>query len=69
MKSRLIECKELFILILLIGAAIPVWFSSGVIPTMMYYGFKYMQGMNFLFATFILTTIVAIFMGSAFAAY
>ena len=67
MKSSLIEYKELFILILLIGIAIPVWFSSGVIPSMMYYGFKYMQGINFLFATFILITIASIFMGSAMA--
>lgn len=66
-KSGLVECKELFILILLIGAAIPIWLSSGIIPTMLYYGFEHMQGMNFLFATFILTTILAIFMGSAFA--
>lgn len=68
MKSSLTECKELFILILLIGSAIPIWFSSGVIPTMMYYGFQYMQKMNIVFAAFILTSIVSIFMGSAFGA-
>lgn len=68
MKNGLVECKELFILILLIGGAIPVWLSSGVIPSMLYYGFKYMQGMNFLFAAFILTTVFAIFMGSAIGA-
>lgn len=67
-KSGFIECKELFILLLLIGGAIPIWLSSGVIPSMLYYGFKYMQEMNFLFAAFILTTIFAIFMGSAIAA-
>lgn len=67
-KNGFIECKELFILLLLIGGAIPIWLSSGVIPSMLYYGFKYMQGMNFLFAAFILTTIFAIFMGSAIAA-
>lgn len=67
-KNGLVECKELFILILLIGGAIPIWLSSGVIPSMLYYGFKYMQGMNFLFAAFILTTIFAIFMGSAIGA-
>lgn len=67
-KSSLIECKELFILILLIGAAVPIWFLSGIIPTMMYYGFKYMEGINLLFAAFIFTSIVSIFMGSAFAA-
>lgn len=68
MKNGLVECKELFILILLIGGAIPVWLSSGIIPSMLYYGFKYMQGMNFLFAAFILTTAFAILMGSAIGA-
>jgi len=37
-----------------------------VVPTMLYYGLKYMQGTNFLFATFVLTSIVSIFMGTAF---
>ncbi|MCT8976546.1 sodium:proton antiporter [Clostridium sp. CX1] len=66
-KNSLVECKELFILILLIGATVPIWFSAGVIPTMMYYGFVYMQGVNLLFMVFIFTSIVSVFMGSAFA--
>ncbi len=66
-KNSLIECRQLLILILLIAALIPVWFSSGVIPTIMYYGFQYMKHMNILFATFILTSIVGVFIGSAFA--
>lgn len=66
-KNSLIDCRQLLILILLIGAVIPVWFSSGVIPTIMYYGFEYMQHMNILFTIFILTSAVAVFVGSAFA--
>lgn len=66
-KNSLVECKDLFILILLIGATVPIWFSAGVIPTMMYYGFIYMQGVNLLFMVFIFTSIVSVFMGSAFA--
>lgn len=68
MRTSLIDCKELFILILLIGAAIPIWFSSGVIPAMIYYGFEYMRGMNILISAFILTSVISILMGSAFAA-
>lgn len=59
------ECKMLYILILLIGANISVWLSSGVVPSMMYYGFEYMNGVNFLFASFIITSIMSIFMGTA----
>ncbi|WP_371367586.1 Na(+)/H(+) antiporter NhaC [Sporomusa rhizae] len=64
-KSGLYECKALFILIALIGAMISIWMASGVIPTMLYYGLKYMQNTNFLFAAFVLISIVSIFMGTA----
>lgn len=64
-KKGLYECKALFILIALIGAMISIWMASGVIPAMLYYGLKYMQNTNFLFATFVLTSIVSIFMGTA----
>ncbi|AKN30958.1 sodium:proton antiporter [Clostridium carboxidivorans P7] len=65
-KKGLYECKSLFILMLLIGAMVSIWMSSGVVPTMLYYGLKYMQGTNFLLSAFILTSIVSIFMGTAF---
>ena len=59
------ECKSLYIVILLIGATVSVWLSSGVVPTMIYYGLEYMKGMNFLFASFIMISISSIFMGTA----
>jgi len=65
-KKGLCDCKSLFILMALIGAMISIWMASGVVPTMLYYGLKYMQGTNFLFAAFVLTSIVSIFMGTAF---
>lgn len=64
-KKGLFECKSLFVLIALIGAMISIWMTSGVVPTMLYFGLKYMQETNFLFAAFILTSIVSIFMGTA----
>jgi Na+:H+ antiporter, NhaC family len=64
-EKGLSECKSLFILVALIGAMISIWMTSGVVPTMLYLGLKYMQGMNFLFAAFVLTSIVSIFMGTA----
>ena len=59
------ECVSLYILILLIGATISIWLSSGVVPSMMYYGFEYMKGVNFLLASFIITSIISLFMGTA----
>jgi NhaC family Na+:H+ antiporter len=63
--SGLKEAWMLYILILLIGAAASVWLASGVVPSLMYYGFEYMKGMNFLLATFLIVSVVSIFMGTA----
>ncbi len=59
------ECRKLYFLLLLIGATISVWLSSGVVPAMMYYGFEYMHGINFLLAAFVITSIASIFVGTA----
>jgi len=59
------ECRLLYILVLLIGAAISVWMASGVVPAMIYYGFEYMKGMNFLLAVFFITSLISFFMGTA----
>lgn len=66
MISGLMECKMIFVLLILIASTISIWLASGVVPTMIYYGFEYMEGMNFLFAAFIITSLISIFMGTAF---
>lgn len=65
MKQGLMECKILYGLIILIGATISIWLCSGIVPTMIYYGLEYMKGINFLFAAFIITSIISVFMGTA----
>lgn len=60
-----IECKVLYVLILLIGANISVWMASGIVPAVMYYGFDYLQNMNFIFMAFIITSVMSILMGTA----
>ena len=65
MLSGLSECKILYLLILLIGANVSIWLSSGVVPSMIYYGFEYMKEINFLFAAFLITAIGSVFMGTA----
>lgn len=65
MVSSIVEIKGLILVILLIGATTTVWISSGVIPTIMYYGFNYMNGVNFMLAAFLIMTVVSIFMGTA----
>jgi NhaC family Na+:H+ antiporter len=63
--SGLKEAWILYVLILLIGAAASVWLASGVVPSLMYYGFEYMKDMNFLLATFLIVSVVSMFMGTA----
>jgi len=63
--SGLKYAMTLYVLILLVGAAASVWLASGVVPSLMYYGFEYMKNMNFLFATFLIVSVVSIFMGTA----
>ncbi len=57
--------RHLLIVILFIGATTSIWLSSGVVPTIMYYGFTYMEGVNFLLAAFLTMCLVALFMGTA----
>jgi len=41
--SALKDVKRLLIVILFIGATTSIWLASGVVPTIMYYGFTYME--------------------------
>jgi len=59
------DCRILFIIITLIGATVAVWLSSGIVPTLMYYGFGYVMHINYLLACFIIAAIISIVMGTA----
>lgn len=63
--TGVLECKVLYILILLIGANISVWMASGIVPAVMYYGFNYLKDMNFIFMAFLITSVMSVFMGTA----
>ncbi|MCX7903164.1 MAG: sodium:proton antiporter [Caloramator sp.] len=65
MIKGLSECKILYALILLIGATVSIWLSSGIVPSMIYYGFEYMARANFLLAAFFIISFCALFMGTA----
>lgn len=60
-----IEYKNLYITITFIGAIVSMWLSSGAIATMIYYGFNYIVGVNFLLFTFLIVAASALFIGSA----
>lgn len=63
--SGIMECRLLYVLILLIGVTVSVWIGSGVVPSMVYYGFEYLKEMNFVLAAFLIASISSVFMGTA----
>ncbi len=58
------ECKSLYLIILLLGANITIWMSSGIIPTTIYYGFDKVAGVNYLAFAFIVTAVLSTVMGT-----
>lgn len=65
MFSGIKDCRILFIVITLIGATVSIWLSSGIVPTLMYYGFKYVTHINYVLACFIITAVISVVMGTA----
>jgi NhaC family Na+:H+ antiporter len=63
--SALKDVKRLLIIILFIGATTSIWILLGVVPIIMYYGFTYMQGLNFILSAFLIMCVVSYFMGTA----
>ncbi|MDQ0159455.1 Na+/H+ antiporter NhaC [Alkalibacillus salilacus] len=54
------------IIFLLIGVLIAVWMKSGTIPTLITYSFNIISVDYFLVSVFIVTSIIAVFVGSSF---
>ncbi len=58
-------CTIVFIIIILIGTNISVWLASGIVPTLIFYGFEYIKDINFVFACFAVTSVISVVMGTA----
>lgn len=59
------DCSKLFVIIMLTGATVSIWLSSGIVPTLMYYGFEYIKHINYILACFIVTSVISVVMGTA----
>jgi NhaC family Na+:H+ antiporter len=59
------ECFSIFVIILLMGCTIAIWLACGAVPAMIYYGFDYIQHINYLLACFLISGVISIFMGTA----
>ncbi|MBN2897464.1 MAG: hypothetical protein JXO44_01720 [Clostridia bacterium] len=58
-------CRSIYAVILLIGVTITTWIASGVVPMLIYYGFLYIEGMNFLLASFVILMLLSYVLGTA----
>ena len=56
------------IMMSLIGMLISIWMASGTLPTMIFYGFKYLSNTNILLAAFITSSVVSMVLGTALGA-
>ena len=60
-----LEHRVIYGIILLIGGIVTVWIASGIVPSLIYYGFELIS-VNYIFTiSFVFTSIVAVFMGTA----
>lgn len=60
-----LEHRVIYGIILLIGGIVTVWIASGIVPSLIYYGFELIN-VNYIFTiSFLFTSIVSIFMGTA----
>ncbi len=53
-------------ILLLIGAVMAVWMAAGTVPVLVYWGIKFISPHYFIFATFILTSVISVLIGTSF---
>ena len=57
---------SLLAILLLIGALMAVWMAGGTVPLLVYWGIKSIYPQYFIFGAFILTSIIAVLLGTSF---
>lgn len=68
LKMATFGVKNAFIVLImlsLIGMLISIWMASGTIPSMIYYGFKYLSNTNIILAAFLTCSIISMVLGTA----
>ncbi len=65
MMQQLIKAGPAIFILLMIGALNASWMLSGVVPTIVYYGFEIVHPSFFLVITFVLTAILSVVSGSS----
>ena len=56
--------QSIYWVVLMIGINVSVWIASGIVPTLVYYGFDVVDQVNFLLFSFLISSVVAFFLGT-----
>lgn len=58
------QAKNVYILVLMIGMNVSMWIASGIVPAIIYYGFDLIQDVNYLPFAFLISALLAFFLGT-----
>ncbi len=56
--------KSIYFVIFMIGINVALWIASGIVPSLIYYGFSIVNHVNFILFAFVVTGVFALFIGT-----
>ncbi|HAS72569.1 MAG TPA: hypothetical protein DCS67_00320 [Clostridiales bacterium UBA8960] len=60
----ILSIKDIYFVVLLIGVNVSMWISSGIVPALIFYGFEIVDKVYFLLFAYVMTAVVAFFLGT-----
>lgn len=60
----ILSIKDIYFIVFLIGINVAMWISSGIVPALIYYGFEIVDKVYFLLFAYLMTAVVAFFLGT-----
>lgn len=60
----ILSIKDIYFIVFLIGVNVAMWISSGIVPALIYYGFEIVDKVYFLLFAYLMTAVVAFFLGT-----
>ena len=64
LKEGILSIKDIYIIVFLIGVNVAMWIASGIVPTLIYFGFGIVHKVYFLLFAFLMSALVAFFLGT-----
>lgn len=60
----ILSIKAIYFIVFLIGVNVAMWISSGIVPALIFYGFEIVDKVYFLLFAYLMTAVVAFFLGT-----